>query len=287
MSSPKRPILRYHGGKWKIASWIIAHFPQHTNYIEPFAGAASVLLQKGRVPCEVLNDLDCRLINLFRVLQDKKQADELARRCSLTPFARAEFELSYEETEDPIDQVRRLIIRSFFGYGSKSCVSITKNGFRSRRADTNSPAVDWASWPTQIEMFVERLRGVVIENQDATKVIERYDRADALFYVDPPYVHSERNLNQGSYLYELTDEDHRELAEALHNVEGYVIISGYPSKLYDEIYNLWPKIERKAYADQASPRAEVLWLSPRTAEALEKEKLPLLCGTDKDLFEHV
>lgn len=273
MLNATRPILRYHGGKWKIAQWVIEHLPPHVTYCEPFAGAASVLMQKDRVKCEVLNDLDGRLCSLFSILQDKDQAEELRRRCHLTPFARTEFDISYKETTDPIEAARRLIVRSFFGYGSKSCVSITKNGFRSRRKDTNSPAVDWATWPDQIPTFVERLRGVVIENIPALEVIQKYDH-DALFYVDPPYVHDSRNLNQGSYLFEMSDEDHRELAEALHAVEGYVVVSGYPSDLYEEIFQGWPQIQRKAYADKSAPRTEVLYLSPRTAEALERNKLP-------------
>ncbi|MBI9112219.1 DNA adenine methylase [Maridesulfovibrio ferrireducens] len=273
MLNPTRPILRYHGGKWKMAPWVIEHLPPHVTYCEPFAGAASVLMQKDRVKCEVLNDLDGRLCSLFSVLQDKTQAEELRRRCHLTPFARSEFDISYEETTDPIEAARRLIVRSFFGYGSKSCVSITKNGFRSRRANTNSPAVDWSTWPDQIPAFVERLRGVVIENLPALEVIQKYDH-DALYYVDPPYVHDSRNLNQGSYLFEMSDKDHRELAEALHAVEGYVVVSGYPSELYDEIFKGWPQIQRKAYADKSAPRTEVLYLSPKTAEALERNRLP-------------
>ena len=94
-----RPALRYHGGKWNLASWIISHFPVHECYVEPFGGAASVLLQKSRSPLEVYNDLDGRVVSFFSVLRERP--DELARLLSLTPYARAEYELSYEISERP------------------------------------------------------------------------------------------------------------------------------------------------------------------------------------------
>lgn len=280
MSNLKRPVLRYHGGKWKIGDWVKQFFPVHKTYVEPFCGAASVLMQKDRVLCEVINDLDGRIVNLFRVLQDKNQAEELRRRCFLTPFSRGEFDLAYEDTDDPIEQARRLIILSFFGYGSKSCITKNKNGFRSRRKNSASPAVDWSRWPDHIPAFVERLRGVVVENKPAIDIVRAYDLENGLIYCDPPYVHNTRTLLNGSYHFEMVDKDHRELAAALRECKGYVVVSGYPSELYDEIFKDWPQFSRKAYADQSAERTEVVWLSPRTAEALERERdarvLPLL-----------
>jgi len=111
--APTRPVLRYHGGKWRLASWIISHFPPHRVYVEPFGGAASVLLRKPRSYAEVYNDMDGEIVNVFRVLRDPARARELERVLRLTPFAREEFELSYIRDEDPIEQARRTIVRAF------------------------------------------------------------------------------------------------------------------------------------------------------------------------------
>lgn len=265
METPTRPVLRYHGGKFRLAPWIIGHLPPHKVYVEPYGGAASVLLRKPRVQTEIYNDLDGHVVNVFRVLQDQSSAKELCRLLTLTPFSRAEFERSYEPCSDPVEQARRYIVRSFFGFGSKSCLTLTRNGFRAYRHGDNSPAVDWSRYPEHIAAFTERLRGVVIEQRPALQIIDAFDRPGTLFYVDPPYVASTRTLHLGQYRFEMTDAEHEELATRLHACKGMVVISGYDSYLYRSLYPDWSRIARKACADMASERTEFLWLSPNTA----------------------
>lgn len=278
MSAPTRPVLRYHGGKWKLAPWVISHFPAHSAYVEPFGGAASVLLRKSRVPTEVWNDLDGELVHLFSVLRDPASAKLLARACELTPFARAEFDLSYQPTEDAVERARRFIVRSFFGYGSKACVSSAKNGFRCLRIGENSPAVDWSRYPDALASAAQRMRGVVIEQRPALDIIRRFDRPDTLFYVDPPYVQGLRNLEQGIYRHEMTDDEHLELAACLREIKGMAVVSGYRCALYDELYVGWRRVDCRAYADKASPRTESLWISPRAVAATQGKLLEACNG---------
>lgn len=264
MNTPTRPVIRYHGGKWKLAPWIISHFPAHRIYVEPFGGAGSVLLRKPRAYAEVYNDLDGEVVNLFRVLRDPDQAQTLRRLLYLTPFAREEFVLSYTPTDDPIEHSRRTVARAFMGFGSSAHNASKATGFRanSNRSGT-TPAHDWANWPDVIPALVERLHGVVIENRPALEVIRQHDGPETLYYVDPPYVHGTRKPRQAkNYRHEMTDTDHRELAAALHACRGMVVISGYRCPLYDELYAGWARIDRSTYADGGSPRTETLWLSP-------------------------
>lgn len=265
MTAVRRPILRYHGGKWKLAPWIIQHFPEHRVYVEPFGGAASVLLRKPRSYAEVYNDLDGELVNLFRVVRDR--GAELRDLLALTPFARVEFEASYEPTDDPMEQARRTVMRSFMGFGSNSHNVAT--GFRanSNRSGT-TPAGDWRNYPAALDSLIARLQGVIIEHREAAEVMLAHDGPATLHYVDPPYVAATRD-GGGDYRHEMTDDQHRHVATVLRNLAGFVVLSGYPCDLYDrELYPGWTRIERSAHADGARDRTEVLWLSPRTTDAL-------------------
>lgn len=262
----QRPALRYHGGKWRIAHWIVSHFPAHEIYIEPFGGAASVLLQKPRSSAEIYNDLDEEIVEFFEILRDPVLAAELCRRVELTPFSRDEFDGAYSPTNDPIECARRLLIRSFMGFGSDGPNDAAKTGFRGKsNKSRRTPGHDWRNFPKHIVSFTERLRGVVIENRPAIEVMARHDDETALIYADPPYVHSvrspSRKSNRKNYRHEMSDDDHIELAQSLHAVRGAVILSGYKSDLYDELYADWRRIDRPALADGAALRLESLWLN--------------------------
>lgn len=269
MVKPKRPIVRYHGGKWKLAPWIIGHFPEHRIYTEAFGGGASVLLRKPRAYAEIYNDLDGEIVNLFKVARDN--GHELKQKIELTPFSRDEFIEAYEPSDCPIEQARRTVIRSFMGFGSSavtktrkttSRVTFPNTGFRanSNRSGT-TPAHDWKSWPDHLPDIIDRLRGVVIENRDAKEVISAHDSEQTLHYIDPPYLPDTRDKGS-DYKHEMTENDHIELAKFIHSLKGKVIISGYPSLLYDDLYKVW-RVEKKsgALADRAAFRTECLWMN--------------------------
>lgn len=290
MSDLTRPVLRWHGGKWLLAQWIIAFFPPHRIYVEPFGGAASVLLRKPRAYAEVYNDLDEQVVTLFRVLQDVGLAAELHRILRVTPFARAEFERAWElSPNDPVETARRLIMRSFMGFGSNSHSDVGRGhkttGFR---ADSNrsgsTPAHDWAGYPNALEAFTERLRGVVIERRPAVQVMQTHARDEALTYLDPPYVHSTRLMGnkhdpKHRYRHEMNEDQHSELLKAALALPGMVVISGYHTRLYDQALKGWARFERQALPDGARPRVEVLWLNPLCADRLTEQRAQF------DLFE--
>lgn len=267
MSTPTRPIVRYHGGKWMLSPWVIANLPPHHVYVEPFGGGGSVLLRKPRSYAEVYNDLDGEIVSLFRVARE--HGDRLVEQLRLTPFARTEFQQAYVPTDDPMEQARRTVVRAFMGFGSNAHNKTT--GFRSNsnRSGT-TPAHDWANYPDALKGIVDRLQGVVIENRDAFTLIPQHDSERTLFYVDPPYVQSTRNKGD-DYRHELTDDQHASLSTLLRSLKGMVVLSGYPSAMYDDLYAGWVRVDRKAHADGARDRIESLWMND-AANAMQSQQ---------------
>jgi DNA adenine methylase len=284
-----RPALRYHGGKWKLAPWLQLFFPPHRVYVEPFGGGASVLLRKGRAYGEIYNDLDGEVVNVFRMLRDR--GPELQQLLALTPFARDEFDLSYQPSPDPLEQARRSITRSFLGFGSAAATG-ERSGFRanSNRSGT-TPAHDWANLAAALPALIDRLRGVVIENRDAVQVMVHHDAPSTLHYCDPPYVHSTRSgkvrgvavdgrATGKAYRHEMDDDMHRAFARAVRSLQGMVVVSGYPCQLYDELFGDWERFDRPAFADGARERIEAVWLNPACSAQLQRARGGLFEGLE-------
>jgi DNA adenine methylase len=275
IDTPSRPILRYHGGKWLLAEWIISRLPPHRVYVEPFGGAASVLLQHPRSYGEVYNDLDGEICNVFRVVRDFPS--RISRQLIWTPFSRDEYRAAFVTCEDPIEMARRTIIRSFMGFGSNAINRAVKSGFRSNsnRSGT-TPAHDWGNYPLTLRRVANRLRGVVIENKKAIELMKQHDSDETLFYCDPPYVHASRALDimhgDNGYAHEMTDANHEALADFLGTVKGMVVLSGYHSDLYDRLYSGWQREERDALADGAAKRVEVLWFNAAAWEGIKRRE---------------
>ena len=261
---PTRPALRWHGGKYLLAPWIVENLPVHRVYVEPFGGAASVLLRKPRCYAEIYNDLDDDVVNLFRVLRDPVAAAALVDAVTMTPFARVEQVDAYEMVAEPVERARRLIVRSYMGFGSNG--THRKTGFRANSNKSGTtPSRDWANYPAGLAEVAARFQGVVVEHRDAKAVMAAHDSPDTLHYVDPPYLPATRDKGT-DYAHELTAEQHGELLAFLQTLAGKVVLSGYPSPTYDAALPGWRRIERAALADGAKARTEVLWLSPNACE---------------------
>ncbi len=264
-----RTLYRYLGGKARQARTIVGYLPPHTVYTEAFGGAASVLFAKPRADVEVYNDLWGRAANLMRVVRDRR--DELADAVCLTLYSRSDFEAAATPSDDPVEDARRFLVRAWQGYGVNA--TSQSSGFRAYYGPDHRVAEQWARLPGVIRLAAERLCGVVIEETDGLQIIERADRsarragAMACHYIDPTYLHETRGTNR--YAIEMTDADHVRLLERLPALSGYVALSGYRSTLYDDALVGWRRIEYDAQAQDATERTECLWLSPRTAAALD------------------
>ncbi|EEO27148.1 DNA adenine methylase [Oxalobacter paraformigenes] len=212
------PALRYHGGKYRLAPWIMGFFPVHACYVEPFGGAAGVLLRKPRSYAEVYNDLDSDIVNFFRVLRDPETREKLTEALVLTPYSRNDFTIAFESTDDPVERARRTAIRAHMGFGSSGATK----GMTGFRIDTKREYATaqhlWERYPDTIRTIGERFAGVLIENRPAVRVMLQHDTPATLHYVDPPYVHSTRDKSASSrnyYRHEMTDEEHVKLLDTL------------------------------------------------------------------------
>lgn len=267
--TPTRPILRYHGGKFRLADWIISAMPPHEHYVEPFGGGFSVGLRKPPCPIEVYNDIDTHVVNLMRVLRFPPRAEELRRQVSLTLFSRTEYEDAYDSADaDPVENARRLVLRMFQSLGNKSRTQ--RSGWRTRTAKSRiSPCLAWNGWPEHMPELVERLRHKFIEELDWRKILPLYDDGNTLFYCDPPYPASTRTRNhKRMYAEEMSLVDHAELLDALMKLRGMVIVSTYPNDLYDEALHGWLRLETQARAQTNAPRTEVIYLNPLAASRM-------------------
>lgn len=292
-----RPVLRYHGGKFRLAPKLIPIFPPHRVYTEAFGGGASVLLLKARSYAEIYNDLDGEVVNVFRVLQNRRKANRLQGLLKITPYARKEFELSYSPARTDVERARRTIIRSFMGFGSDSISrlkasragfntrlsSVMKTGFRWNANQRGSgPATDWRNYPSHVLQFCERLQGVVIEQRDAAVIIEKMDTPETLHYVDPPYPGTTRSRDgDHRYRHEMTSNaDHEKLAELLRSLTGMVILSSYSSALYERMFSDWHTIEWTggqfcSANSNSQKRTETVWLNEAAWQSMPQRLIGL------------
>jgi DNA adenine methylase len=254
----------WYGGKFNHLNWLLPLLPQATHYCEPFAGSAAVLLNREPAPVETYNDIDGEVVNFFRVLRD--QQEDLIRAIGLTPFSREELRIAVEEPIDALSELERA--RRFFVRALQVRTGLAQTASAGRwahckltsRAGMAGAVSRWLGSVEGLSEIVQRLLRVQIENTPAIEVMQRYDSVETLFYCDPPYPHDSRG-DSHAYKYEMTDNDHRELAEVLTNLKGKVALSGYRCELLDKLYKDWNCIESpsKQCLSVKQPRTEILW----------------------------
>lgn len=257
------PPLTYFGGKTLLAPRIAAVLPVHQHYVEPFAGSLAVLLAKRPSAMETVNDLDAHLMTFWRVLRDRP--DELAQVCALTPHARAEHQAAYELPTDlsDLERARRVWVLLTQGRGGL----LIRAGWRhfvDPSGSGNGMPGNLRGYVARLGPAAARLAQVSLECLPALDLIAKYGAyPDVLFYVDPPYLGSTRS--SGGYRHDMTgDNEHRDLLDALLGCRAAVVLSGYPSPLYDDALNGWDRVTFTTGTGQStkgvwSTRTEVLW----------------------------
>lgn len=259
-----RPVLKYYGGKFKLAPWIIKHFPAHERYIEPFGGAASVLLLKNPSRWEVYNDLNEEVVNLFRVLRDRDAARRLRHLLRLTPYSRAELLSCCESSEDNVEQARRTIVRSLLCVGNSQ--EKTRPSFRNHTKDYHYLPQYFREYQDHLKLFTERLLNVTIEKTDALKLMKDNDGPDSLIYADPPYL-VRRRMDHGYKQEMKTGSEHENFLNLCLSLQAKVVISHYECDLYNDLLKDWTKVSKKATTGARTKgkcsATEVLYLNPQ------------------------
>lgn len=263
-----RPPVKYHGGKYYLCRWIIQNFPSHKTYVEPFGGAASVLLNKQRAEIEVYNDFEHSISNLMKVLRDSG------------PEMLAELRALKYEKDQYLALRERFRSDDFTSLPSLEKAVITYSVRRMSRGGTGGTFCwsdriygdgvpgevhGWLTSLDQLPLVIERLQGVNIHNTSYSDMIDMYDGEETLFYFDPPYP-KETRVAKKVYLKEMSTEDHEAMAERLLKVKGKVVLSSYRSSLYDKYFGSW----RQEYVDipnhsshekTKEKKQEVIWMN--------------------------
>lgn len=262
-----QPIKR-HGGKHYLADWIISHMPPHTRYVEPYFGGGSVLLRK---PCEGVaefaGDADGELANFWTVLASPALFGRFYRIVQAIPLGKPAFE--WAKAQDGGGIVTRAV--AFFVRSRQSRQGLLKDFMTPSSRRRRGMNENVSAWLTAVDGLAEvhaRLLRVEVRNDPALKLITELDSTTTLFYLDPPYLHETRS-SVGEYgLLEMTELDHKLLLDALNDIEGKFILSGYPSKLYDFVGEMrgWRRVEREIDNKASSgkvkaKKTECLWMN--------------------------
>lgn len=270
-SASLRTPLTYYGGKQRLARQIVPLMPEHRSYLEPFAGGAAVLFAKPPAERETLNDLDGTIVRFWRVLRDRP--DELAAAVAATPYSRAEWQASREDTDDDLEAARRLLVEVDQSFSrSRESWSIPCIGQGRGRWQPGS----WANLPPKIVAAATRLQGVALEHRDALELLPRWDKPDALIYCDPPYTGPRRTEPGKGYRVE-SDDLWPSLVDALLELRhAQVILSGYPCSEADRLG--WRRVAlsmrrtvQSRDGDRLPHAPEVVWLSPTVPASLLEE----------------
>lgn len=237
---PKSP-LKYHGGKSYLARKIIDLLPKRdetfTHFHEScFGGGAVTFALDPEGLSETVNDLDGELINFWRVLAHSDLFMGFYNTICMTPFSDSVFDSSLLSVRDN-EYHKYMKACCFFIRNRQSRQGLGKDyatPTRRTRKGMNENVSAWLSAINGLPEVHERLQRIEIRNMNVFEFIKKYDHKKAVFYIDPPYLHSTRSTGGGEYQFEMTFEDHGRLLAVLGSVEGRFLLSGYPSDVYDE-----------------------------------------------------
>lgn len=235
------------GGKRNLAPLIVQELGDHTAYWDVFCGGLSVLFAKPRCSMETVNDLHDDLINLAKVIQERRLSRELQARAGRTLFHESflgevrERMLANSRTEaiPDVDRAMDYLVLSWFGRNGQAGLADTEKSARACVRYTpfgGQPGRRWMSVTQSIHAWSRRLSGVTILNRDGFDLLERvYDQPGTAIYCDPPYL-----VKSDRYVHDFEPEDHRRLAGILSRFKrARVVVSYYDHPDLAALYPGW------------------------------------------------
>lgn len=268
------PPLKWHGGKTYLAKWIQSLAPEgrYLHRVHPYGGGLGEFWNWPHEGIsEVVNDINGRLGNLWRILKNPIQWQRFARLVEATPFSQEEWHtvadaLRRGPSESPLQDAANffVLVRQSRQGLMTDFATLSRN--RTRRG-MNEQVSSWLSAVEGLPEVHERLKRVVILNSPALDVIRQQDGPKTFFYLDPPYLHETRTATD-AYAHEMDHADHDALLCVLRDIKGMFALSGYHSDLYDD----WAKhcgytchekqIDNKAASGKTKQtKTECLWVN--------------------------
>lgn len=263
-----RPAFKCYGGKWFLNSWVIEHFPENyeeLDYLECCVGAGNVLNNKKKSKREFINDIDGGVMAIHKTIRDENE--QFVKKIKNITYSERVFlrELNNHKTlkyDNDFDlAVNEFILRRMSRSGMKKNFSWSGRLRGGKPGDANA----WDTITDVLPLLGTRLQNVFMFNKQAAQIINAFNYENILTYVDPPYVPDSR-VSKSVYEYEMSTDQHIELANALNSFKGKVVLSGYPSTLYKRLYKNWRCVKKKVanHASQQktkSVKVECLWMN--------------------------
>lgn len=290
-------LVKWYGGKTNLLARLLPLIPATRIYVEPFGGAASVMLNRKVSPVEVYNDIDDRLVGLMRVLQDPIKFRRLRWRLRNTPFSRAEFMLALrsQHSDDPVEAAWAFFVLQNQGFSGAParCAGNWGRSFLSRR-DMSQDVSVFCGRIKALNRMRARVLGIQVDSRDALDVMRYWDSDETTFYVDPPYVPETRSKRERNiYRHEMSSAAHDALVDVLLSLRGCVVVSGYRHEIYSRLDAAgWDRVDYAtacfaALRNRAGgprgagaalvrcPRTESVWRNPAAMRWFERRAAQL------------
>lgn len=246
-----KAIAPWFGGKRNLAQRIVEMLGDHRVYWEPFCGSMAVLMAKPPCAMETVNDLHADLINLARVIQDKKLGFQLYDKLSRTLCAEQFFRESKErwisipqtDLNGQPDIVRAYdyFVASWMGLNGVSGTERCNYQFALRWCSGGGQgATRWTNVMNSMPAWHRRLQSVLILQRDAVETLDNIkDEEGTAIYCDPPYFEK-----SDKYVHDFNADDHERLATSLKRFEkSRVVVSYYAHPKLEQLYEGWSRVE--------------------------------------------